>query len=100
MKLRRSEVVSHKPHKLEILGSIPSAATTIPDATFTWLHPCKKCPAHWYPTDPEARDVMEWDRQSAEETIYRCAWRPAGNCMGISWKIYEEFGTKKQEGKW
>lgn len=60
---------------------------------FTWLYPCKPCPSHWYPGDPESRDVLSCGREEAEKYSFQCAWRKGGYCMGQAWKFFEEFGS-------
>lgn len=62
---------------------------------FTWLTPCKPCPAHWWGgDDPESRDIISWGSEEARKHLYSCAWRKGGYCMGQSWKYFEEFGHR------
>lgn len=54
-----------------------------------WEKPCERCTG-LPPDDDEFSDLIaaiKSGQLSADELIYRCAWRPSGKCAGFAQRV-------------
>lgn len=49
--------------------------------------PCKHCPSAHGESDPEADDILTWDRKSQVETVFVCGWNGSKYCKGYCDKL-------------